>query len=515
MVEANAQLGYPQPRPVWPEPLGARVGLSLAGRPTGDGPAVGGVHGSVAQIALADDPVRQRQLPVGWDLSRGNLLLLGIPGSGTTTTLASVALTLADAYDPEDLDLLMLDLGTRDLAPLSGLPHAAAYVGTGNREQQVRFLKYLRQELDRRRATEGEHRKMVILVDGLGVLRDEYDDFEGLKLIEGFYRVYADGPDVGMWTAVATARSKAVPPAIEEVTTQRWLFRLADPYDYSSSGVPARLAPPAIPGRCVLSETKLHAHVATPGGSLTEAVAAIAARWGDPPAKPALVGQLPTSITVAELGVPTRLDTEPWHLPLGVRESDLEPAEIDVYESEHVLIAGPARSGKSTLLLAIAESVRDARVTVWGVCGRRSPLPQAGLERCAVGEDEAAALLASARVHRGMLVLLVDDAEQFADSDEAFAGLLASRTTDLLVVAAGRSDDLRGLYSHWTKTIRKARSGVLLQPNVDYDGELLGVTLPRRPPVAVTAGRGYVVSGGTVDFLQVMSPSTASSEDVG
>ena len=114
-------------------------------------------------------------------------------------------------------------------------------------------------------------------------------------------------------------------------------------------------------------------------------------------------------------------------------------------------------------------------------------------------------------MHRGPLLLLVDDAEQFADNDQAFAGLLSSRTSDLLMVAAGRSDDLRSLYSHWTKTIRKARCGVLLQPNVDYDGEILGVNLPRRPPVAVTPGRGYLVSGGTLDFLQAMSPSDTES----
>ena len=125
-----------------------------------------------------------------------------------------------------------------------------------------------------------------------------------------------------------------------------------------------------------------------------------------------------------------------------------------------------------------------------------------------MGDDGLAALLASARVHRGRLVLLVDDAEQFDDTDQAFAGLLSARTTDLLVVAAGRSDDLRGLYSHWTKTIRKSRCGVLLQPNIDYDGELLGATLPRRAPVAVTAGRGYLSSGGTLEFLQAASPST-------
>ncbi len=58
VVDANAQLGFPPPRPVWPEPLGTRVGLGLAGRAAGQDPVVGGLHGSVVQIALADDPVR-------------------------------------------------------------------------------------------------------------------------------------------------------------------------------------------------------------------------------------------------------------------------------------------------------------------------------------------------------------------------------------------------------------------------------------------------------------------------
>ena len=47
---------------------------------------------------------------------------------------------------------------------------------------------------------------MVILIDGLGALKDEYDDFEGLQLLEGSTGSYADGPDVQMWTAVTTSR---------------------------------------------------------------------------------------------------------------------------------------------------------------------------------------------------------------------------------------------------------------------------------------------------------------------
>ncbi|MGH9261757.1 MAG: FtsK/SpoIIIE domain-containing protein, partial [Acidimicrobiales bacterium] len=120
--------------------------------------------------------------------------------------------------------------------------------------------------------------------------------------------------------------------------------------------------------------------------------------------------------------------------------------------------------------------------------------------------EDLPALLAGIRLERGPVVLLVDDAERFEDTDQALAGLLAGGNGQLRVIAAGRSADLRGLYAHWTKTVRKSRCGVLLQPDVDYDGELLGITLPRRAPVAVTPGRGYLCVGGAGAFVQTMSP---------
>lgn len=53
---------------------------------------------------------------------------------------------------------------------------------------------------------------------------------------------------------------------------------------------------------------------------------------------------------------------------------------------------------------------------------------------------------------------------------------------------AGRNNDLRTLYSHWTGQIRKSRLGVLLVPDADYDGDLLDVRLPRHPAATVNKG---------------------------
>lgn len=535
VVAADAEAGFAPPRQVWPEALGERV--ALAGFPTdqapdegaaphegvaSDGgrsivaaPVVGGVQGGRVTVALADEPDLQRQSPAGWDLDQGNLLVMGIPGSGTSTTLATIGLTLARETAPDDLDLYVLDLGSRDLAPLADLPHTVAYVGAGGgaKEQQARFLRHLRTELEQRRAQPLGRRRAVVLLDGLAALRDELQDYEGQQLLDLLYRVYADGPALGLSFAVSTTRAKAVPSAMDEVTTQKWLFRLADPYDYASLGVRAKAIPAPVPGRLVDVTSRLQMHVATPGGSLAEAVAHVAETWKGAAPKANAIGQLPDDIRVDELGVAPTFDGEPWRLPVGIGEDDLTPALLEVYEGEHVLVAGPARSGKSTLLLALAESVRtasgSARPVVWGIGDRRSPLVHAALDRVAVGADEVPALLAALRLERGPVVLLIDDAERFDDTDQAIASLLAANRPGLCVIAAGRSADLRTLYSHWTKTLRKSRCGVLLQPDVDYDGELLGVTLPRRAPVALTQGRGYLGVGGAVRLVQAMSPSAA------
>ncbi|MGH2943713.1 MAG: ABC transporter substrate-binding protein, partial [Solirubrobacteraceae bacterium] len=89
------------------------------------------------------------------------------------------------------------------------------------------------------------------------------------------------------------------------------------------------------------------------------------------------------------------------------------------------------------------------------------------------------------------------------DPDGAIEGLLAANRPDLHVVAAGRGDTLRTMYSHWTGAVRRSKNGILLRPNIDLDGDLVGVNLPRRAPVAMIVGRGYLAQNGEVQLVQV------------
>lgn len=119
-------------------------------------------------------------------------------------------------------------------------------------------------------------------------------------------------------------------------------------------------------------------------------------------------------------------------------------------------------------------------------------------------------MFATLRAQAGPVVVLIDDAEQFDDGDGAIVGLLSAGRPDLHVIAAGRSDILRTSYGHWAKKVLAvSKTGVLLRPNIDHDGDILGATLPRRAPVRMVDGRGYAVHNGEVEIVQVALPSAA------
>jgi len=497
IIEANAAEGIPPARKPWPEPLPAQIDLDEFAGANGDGRAL---------VALADEPRRQTQYPVGWNLDEGNLLLFGIPGSGTTTALASLVLSLARVRPPEELEVYALDFGAGDLRALEALPHTGTVVLAADRERQMRLIRRLRRQLDERRLS-GAGSTTVVVIDNLAAMRAEFDDPVGMELMDALSRVYADGPQAGIHLAVTADRANTVPTAWMAITTQKWLFRLADRYDYVSLGLTIKDVPPATPGRAVMAPNGLQIQVGRPRPSLGEAAAAVAGRYArsTPAATP--IGVLPAEL--APSGVADLAD-EPWRIPIGMRESDLGVAELVLYEGEHALVAGPARSGKSLTLWTVADALKqaDGGLMLAAVAGRRSPLADCpALDRVSA-PAEAGAMLAQLRVHHGPIVLLIDDAEAIDDADGAIAGLLGAGRTDLHVVAAARADSLRTLYGHWTKEIQRSKVGVLLRPNIDYDGELVGANLPRRAPVQMLTGRGYLAHNGELDIVQVAKPAS-------
>ncbi len=509
MIEAHRRTGRPAPRRPWPDPLPNFVDLDrlLMAAPPPD-PAA-----PEATIALADDPDRQTQYPTGWQPAQGNLLIYGVGGAGTTGTLGAIALSLARLHPADRLHLYALDFGAGELDALEALPHTGAVIGAPERERQMRLVRFLRSELDRRRDLTAEARAaepmIVVFVDGYAAFNAEYRDLIGMTMMDEFQRVFADGPEVAIHTILTADRAGAVPSAMASLVRQKLLLRLADPYDYAQFGIPSKTVPKFGPGGAMVAETRQVIQVAMPVDDLASAARRYARIYPEPSRRPATIGLLPVDVALDRLRAEAELDIRPWRIPVGITEAELGPGWLVVYEGEHGLVAGPARSGKTSTLAALATTCRAARadLVVVTLAPARSPLPSMIDPEHHLAPDRLATELLPLITPARPTLLLVDDADAVDDPMNVLSGLLGGASpADLFVVAAGRSESLRGSFSHWTRSLRRSKLGVLLRPNVDLDGELLGVNLPRRVPVAMTVGRGFLVNSGDVEIIQVAHP---------
>ena len=191
-AEAARLGGLAAPRRPWPETLPEQVTLDELADPA-QVDAQGATVGAGAPFGLADDPGHQRRAVFSWAPPAGNFYVCGMSGSGATETLASVAVSLARTYGPDRLWIYGFDFGTQALAGLAGLPHCGGIIGSADRERQFRLVRFLADELDRRRqhvASSGPVKidpadpaspfpSIVVLIDNYGALSAAWDDAAG------------------------------------------------------------------------------------------------------------------------------------------------------------------------------------------------------------------------------------------------------------------------------------------------------------------------------------------------
>jgi S-DNA-T family DNA segregation ATPase FtsK/SpoIIIE len=508
----------PAPRRPWPPPLPERITpVDLADLTDPDPSAEGlGPPGteSLVPFLVVDDPDHQCRRIGGWDPDHGNLAVIGCRGSGTTSALVAVLHAAFGRWGPDDLHAYVIG----DDPCLSSLdkPHVGAVVRPSDSERRTRLLALLDAELAARRHGaasggadgHGAGPRIVLAVDNLGSLRAALD---GGGIVgedaERLDRLVTDGPAQGLWCVVTAEHPAALPHRLASAFTQRLVLRLADPLDARSLGTAPVHGPP---GRGRLAACGRLVQVVDPAGPWPVHHGAAAG----PTRRPFPVPVLPDRVTARELAADAgagtgRTDDGSLPVLIGVGGLAVRPCLWTLRPGEGALVAGPPRSGRSTVLATLAAGL-VGRATVVAVAPRPSPLAAVpGLHT--VAEALTPGLLAVADdigpgtgdgrgSHR---VLLVDDADLVEDPAGVVGGALAA---GWVVVAAGRADALRSTFGHWTRTLRTGRTGVLLRPDRDLDGDLLGVRLPRRTEAPLDRpGRGYLVDEGIVSQIQCVA----------
>jgi S-DNA-T family DNA segregation ATPase FtsK/SpoIIIE len=526
--QATTELGITPPGSPWLPPLGPAVALEDVR--TADAPGR-------AAIGLVDEPQLQRQVPFELDLpGDGNLLIFGAGGSGKTTALRTIAVALARSHRPRELNIHGLDFAGRGLQALEALPHCGSVIPGDDEERVARLLMLLRRMIDTRSQLFADRRvanladfqrsypdepmpRVVLLLDSYAGFLEIYERVDLGKLVEALPRIVADGRAAGVHVVITADRRAAVPSAVASLIAARLILRMGSDDEYQMLGLPARTVKGAVlpSGRGFLADGR-EVQIATVAGTTVareeaSALASLAERLAaETPERADAIRQLPRDVAASELPVAP----QPLTATFALDDLDLAPVTASLADS-HFLVVGPYRAGRSSALDTIAAGLRASTpdLTTHLLAPRRSWLVQGtewdtvsrGVDECEAKISELLDDLLGAAGTRDLAPVLVvlDDAGELAESSVASSlDMLIKRGRDahvrcLMSIETGQARH----YATWIREIRKDGRGVLLDPNLDLDGELLGARLPRRTNAVFPPGRGYMVSDGRVGLVQV------------
>jgi DNA segregation ATPase FtsK/SpoIIIE, S-DNA-T family len=556
----------------------------------------------VGPIGLVDEPQHQRQDPFLLDASR-NAIVYGGAGSGKSTLLHTLATSLALTHSPQDLHLFAVDFGSRALRPLRALPHCGPgglFFATET-DRVRRLFRYLLGQVARRReagivnlrqqravAERGgigtEFPFILVLLDNYAGFRETFENEEQARshehLLDDLATLMRDGPAVGISFVLTATQIGGVLSGVENAAELRLVLRQKDPSDYSLVGRFERAPSHVPPGRgFAAGPVPLELQIALPpsddgapdgtaggaGGAGSQDGSQDGSEWGRFCARlahasggfrPAVIQDLPRWVTLDSLPRPEERApgpgngsalAHPAHLPLtlGLDDETFSPLRIDLAEAHHLVVAGPPRSGKSTLLATALLSSLDSaagREARWYLATpRQSPLAElAGAPNCArlvrdlpeladlvteleneVAERREAqadgdGAPSGAPQPRLPIFLVLDDYEILRQDDEDDSGMVETqllnlakrgRLAGLHVLLAGYNVELRRFNQQLAQHVAQTGAAAVLQPDLDNDGDLLGgVRLRRFSQGEPPPGRGYIAFRQRLRLFQAATP---------
>ncbi|MFD5073214.1 type VII secretion protein EccCa [Streptomyces sp. NPDC058371] len=542
-------------RRIWLPPLPDAVSLDSAAGPLeadAEGLRLAHREGPMCiPLGILDDPAKQWQQPWLLDLTvaGGHTAVIGGPQSGKTTLLRTLALSLSLTHTPYDVAVYGLDLVGGGLSALAGLPHVGGIAGRADRERaartvaEVRSMLGEREELfraygidsvDQLRHLRAQGRlpqlgstDIVLLVDGFGMLRDEFAELD-----DAVADLLKRGGGYGIHVVAGMLRWNDVRIATQSMFGTRAELRLNDPADSSIDRKLSETLSPDTPGRA-LTDGKLFAQVALPridnrpgtgdlAAVLEQTARTIRAGWHGDVAAPVRV--LPTRLPAAKL---PSLAAEPQLVPIGVDQDALAPALLDLFGSDqHLLILGDTECGKTNLLKLIARQLVDRHgdeELVFGVFdprrGLRGVVPEPYRGGYAHNAKLAAALSTgiAAELEKRLpetadpdagatepaftgprIVILVDDYDILTTAgQQPLAPFLPyiSSAQDIglhFVIARRTAGSSRALYEPLLTTLRETGTTALLMTGDRTEGQLFpGLYASAQPP-----GRGTLVRRG-------------------
>jgi len=471
-----------------------------------------------APFGIEDLPAFQLQRPAILALETfGHLMAAGAPRSGRSQLLRTIAGSLALAHSCADVHMYGIDCGNGALLPLADLPHCGAVVGRTQAERATRLLGRLGAELSRRQellaeggfADVSEQRAVapaagrlphiVVFLDRWEGFTTTLGELDGGTLTDAITRILGEGASAGVHLVMTGDRS-LVAGRIAALCEEKLAFRLAEKDDFAMVGLRPRDMPDEIPpGRAFRAASGTEVQVALLGpdasgpgqaAALRAIATTCATRDAGVPAaaRPFLVDVLPGRISFNEGWALRPGSAGPlWGL-VGVGGDTLTAMGPDLSSGVPCfVVAGPAKSGRSTILASLARSFLASGTQLIIAAPRPSPLRSLGAEPRVVrlfdgadlGEEEFNDALAAMS---GPGVVMIDDAEMLRDceaSSELSRIIAFGADSGRGLVFGGDAESICVGFSGWQVDAKRGRRGCLTAPATLPEGDLVGARLSR------------------------------------
>ncbi len=341
-------------------------------------------------VGQLDDPSNQSQDPLRLPLgNEGHFVLYGEPGSGKTTFIKTLVVSLALCYSPEDAHIYLIDSSGQRLLPMKRFPHVGDVFLGDEIERLTRLFRFLRRDLEKRKkefarvgvSSLSDYRAVTgSAVPAIVIALDDYNAFyknvsnQKPEVIEVLERLIRDGGNYGLHFVLTMNSPSELQPRLANSISLAATFHLAV-RDYAMAiGPTGGMEPSSLPGRGLIKgQPPLEFQTALPVQGNTDAERAMALKalmkrmenvWPPSGAHPRAFAPIPAVIGLSQI-VPHSAD---WpNSPPGEYRSafalnldDPETSfEIPLTDGPYFLVAGTPQSGKTTLLLSWALSLAE------------------------------------------------------------------------------------------------------------------------------------------------------------
>ena len=490
-------------------------------------------------VGIYDNPREQIQDKLSFDfVTDGNLFIYGMPGSGKTVFLQTLCLSLAHSMSPQEVSIYVMDFGGGAFRHMESLPHIGGVMTVEEEYRLNQFIIFIFRMIDERKKaflnarvdnfaqfkekSKQEMPAVFILLDNHTALAEVYDN-----IAEQMLSLARDGFKYGIYVVATATQEKAY--RFSANFKMAAAFEMTDKTDYNSIvGRCQGLEPSKNSGSALLRNNPplefQTANSCFKEKSLEDILAVYESFVQSGRIKPAMpIPQMPDVIDI--FGINKQQNSALIHV--GLLTDNLQPVALDVNQNHLFLVTGEPGSGKSALLVSMANLLlHSAKAKIFA-----KDSASAGLyylfskdnvvnmdeledehafvdEINAILEERHAQLLECRKSGRDLaalkrnweqIVFILDDLLDFVDNGSGTIMNLLERIAKkehglkVAIWAGSNIGDISSSYDSFVKAFKNAQCGVLFG-SIKEQG-VFNVRLPygRYEKTEFDIGEGYLV----------------------